>query len=101
MSSDAAIEAGDARGRVQSQRERRAAFCAADLMARARLEADDIAITHEMVSSSVGMRRSAHHHGRRAPEAGLVCTSRGRVAILDRSGLDGLVDMGGPSGATQ
>ena len=84
------------RSRAQSR-----VLCTADLIACARLEADDIAITHEMVSSSVGMRRSAHHHGRGAPEAGLVCTSRGRVAILDRSGLDGLVDMGGPSGATQ
>ena len=72
------------------------------LMARARLDGDDVAITHEMVSSSLGVRRSAVTITAAALQRqGLVRTSRGRVTILDRSGLEALVDMGGPSGATQ
>ncbi len=72
------------------------------LMAHARLDSDDIAITHEMVSSSLGVRRSAVTITAAALQRqGLVRTSRGRVTILDRSGLEALVDMGGPSGATQ
>jgi CRP-like cAMP-binding protein len=72
------------------------------LMAHARLDGDDIAITHEMVSSILGVRRSAVTITAAALQRqGLVRTSRGRVTVLDRSGLEALVDMGGPSGATQ
>lgn len=72
------------------------------LMAHARLDSDEIAITHEMVSSVLGVRRSAVTITAAALQRqGLVRTSRGRVTILDRLGLEALVDMGGPSGATQ
>jgi CRP-like cAMP-binding protein len=72
------------------------------LMAHARLDSDDIAITHEMVSSVLGMRRSAVTITAAALQRqGLVRTSRGRVTILDRSGLEALVDMGVPAGAAQ
>lgn len=72
------------------------------LMAHARLDGDDIAITHEMVSSVLGMRRSAVTITAAALQRqGLVRTSRGRVTILNRNGLAALVDLGGPAGATQ
>jgi CRP-like cAMP-binding protein len=72
------------------------------LMAHARLDSDDIAIIHEMVSSRLGVCRSAVTITAAAlKRQGLVRTSRGRVTILDRRGLEALVDMGGPSGATQ
>ena len=73
------------------------------LMTRARLDGDDIAITHEMVSSSIlGVHRSTVTIAAAALQRqGLVRTRCGRVRILDRSGLEALVDMGGPSGATQ
>jgi CRP-like cAMP-binding protein len=72
------------------------------LMAHARLDSDEIGITHESVSSILGVRRSAVTITAAALQRqGLVRTSRGRVTILDRSGLAALVDMGGPAGATK
>lgn len=72
------------------------------LMAHARIDGDDIAITHEMVSSILGVRRSAVTITAAALQRqGLVRTSRGRVTILDRGGLERLVDMGRPPAGTQ
>lgn len=72
------------------------------LMAHARLDSNEIGITHESVSNILGVRRSAVTITAAALQRqGLVRTSRGRVTILDRSGLEALVDMGGPAGATK
>ena len=88
--------------RVQSERERRAVCYVPRISSRVR------ASRPMTLQSPTKWYRVALRCGGRPTNTaaalrrqGLVCTSRGRVASLDRSGLDGLVDMGGPSGATQ
>jgi CRP-like cAMP-binding protein len=58
------------------------------LMARDRLDGDVINITHETLSSLLGVRRSGITvAGAALQRQGLIRTSRGRVTILDRNGL--------------
>ena len=63
--------------------------------------ATEIPVTHEALSTMLGVRRSGITVATAAlQKAGLIHTSRGRVTILDRPGLQALADRlasGGPS----
>ncbi len=62
------------------------------LMAHERVDGDDLPVTHEALSALLGVRRSGVTVAAAAlQEEGLVRTSRGRVRILDRAGLEALV----------
>lgn len=63
------------------------------LMARDRLEGDEMALTHEFVALMMGVRRAGvtmalHEFERRA----LIKTSRGSITILDRAGIEELAN---------
>jgi CRP-like cAMP-binding protein len=61
------------------------------LMAHDRVEGDDLPITHEALSSMLGVRRSGITVvASGLQDAGLVRVSRGRITILDRAGLERL-----------
>ncbi len=59
------------------------------LMAHDRVEGDDLPVTHEALSAMLGVRRSGITVATAAlQEDGLIRTSRGRIRILDRAGLE-------------
>ena len=61
------------------------------LMAHERIEGDSVAITHEALSASLGVRRSGVTVVVAALQnAGLVRLNRGRITIVDRAGLEPL-----------
>lgn len=59
------------------------------LMAQDRVEADELLLTHDLLSLTLGVRRAgvttALH---RLEHSGLIATARGAVTILDRHGLE-------------
>ena len=58
-------------------------------MAHDRIDGDDLPITHEALSSMLGVRRSGITVvASGLQDAGLVRVSRGRITILDRAGLE-------------
>lgn len=58
------------------------------LMAHERIDGDDLPITHEALSSLLGVRRSGVTLATTAlQKRGLIRTSRGRIRVLDREGL--------------
>lgn len=62
------------------------------LMAHERLDDDDLPVTHGALSAMLGVRRSGVTIATAALQrAGLISTSRGRIRILDRAGLERLV----------
>lgn len=62
------------------------------LMAHDRVEGDDVAITHEALSAMLSVRRSGVTMATAALQAeGLIRTSRGRIRIVDRTGLEALL----------
>ena len=59
------------------------------LMAHDRIDGDELPITHEALSSMLGVRRSGITVvASGLQDAGLVRVSRGRITILDRAGLE-------------
>ena len=61
------------------------------LLTRDRLEADTIRLTHEVLSQMLGVRRAGVSEALAALQrSGLIRYSRGKVAILDRPGLERL-----------
>lgn len=62
------------------------------LMAHDRVEGDDVAITHEALSAMLSVRRSGVTMATAAMQAdGLIRTSRGRIRIMDRPGLEAML----------
>jgi CRP-like cAMP-binding protein len=62
------------------------------LMAHERIDGDDLPLTHEALSIMLGVRRSGVTVATAAlQKAGLIRTSRGRIRILDREGLEALL----------
>ena len=58
------------------------------LMAHERIEGDEILVTHEMLSELLGVRRSGVTTTFiKLQESGLIDNRRGRVRVLDRTGL--------------
>ena len=65
------------------------------LMAHERVDGDDLPVTHEALSAMLGVRRSGVTVATAALQrAGLIRTSRGRIRILDRQGLEALANHG-------
>ncbi len=63
------------------------------LMCRDRIEGDELAITHEFVAVMLGVRRPGVTLAFQALEArGLIYTSRGKIDVVDRMGLEQLAD---------
>ena len=62
------------------------------LMAHARVDGEDLLITHEMLASMLGVFRSAVTIAIAGlQERGLISTGRGRITVLDPAGLDALL----------
>ena len=62
------------------------------LMTRDRVRSDDLRLTHEFLAIMIGARRaSVTEVLRPLQEAGLVRSHRGRIIIVDRSGIEGRV----------
>jgi CRP-like cAMP-binding protein len=60
------------------------------LLTHDRVGADEFPMTHEFLAQMLGVRRaSVTRTARILQEAGFVGFSRGRVAIVDRTGLEG------------
>lgn len=59
------------------------------LMAHDRIEGDDLPVTHEALSAMLGVRRSGITVATAAlQDEGLIRTSRGRIRVVDRPGLE-------------
>ena len=79
------------------------------LMAHDRIDGDDLPVTHEALSSMLGVRRSGVTIAMcELQEAGLIRATRGRIRIMDRRGLEAFArhgKMGGlppvPNGAVR
>jgi CRP-like cAMP-binding protein len=68
------------------------------LMAHERIDGDDLPLTHEALSIMLGVRRSGVTVATAAlQKAGLIRTSRGRIRILDREGLEAFLNRGLPA----
>ena len=62
------------------------------LMAHERMDGEDLPVTQEALSILLGVRRSGVTIATTAlQKAGLISTSRGRIRILDRDGLEAMV----------
>ncbi len=62
------------------------------LMAHDRVDGDDLPVTHEALSTMLGVRRSGVTVATAAlQQAGLIRAARGRIRILDRPGLEALI----------
>jgi CRP-like cAMP-binding protein len=62
------------------------------LLSHDRLEADELVMTQELIANMLGVRREGvTHAARRLQERGLISYVRGRIRILDRGGLEGVV----------
>lgn len=62
------------------------------LMAHDRIEGDDVPVTHEALSAMLSVRRSGITMATAAlQEEGLIRTSRGRIHVLDRAGLEAML----------
>jgi CRP-like cAMP-binding protein len=63
------------------------------LMAHERLDGDDLPVTHEALSSMLGVRRSGVTVATAALQrAGLIRTGRGRIRVTDRAGLEAIAN---------
>ena len=72
------------------------------LMAHERLDGDDLPVTHEALSVMLGVRRSGVTVATTfLQKAGLIRTSRGRIRILDRAGLEAISSHGLRSSARE
>jgi CRP-like cAMP-binding protein len=59
------------------------------LLSRDRLDTDDLVMTQELIANMLGVRREGVTHAAgRLQENGLISYVRGRITILDRSGLE-------------
>lgn len=62
------------------------------LMAHDRLEGDDVPVTHEALAAMLGVRRSGVTIAIAGlQDEGLIRTSRGRIRVLNRTGLEALL----------
>ena len=64
-------------------------LCRSLLLSRDRLDSDEFIMTQELLANMLGVRRegvSVAAHG--LQEAGLIRYARGRITIVDRSGLE-------------
>jgi CRP-like cAMP-binding protein len=62
------------------------------LLSRDRLETDELVMTQELIANMLGVRREGvTHAAQRLQETGLISYVRGRIRILDRSGLEATV----------
>ncbi|TXN72832.1 Crp/Fnr family transcriptional regulator [Methylobacterium sp. WL6] len=65
------------------------------LMCHDRLDGDDLALTHEFLSTMLGAQRSSTTLAVQALEGhGLIRARRGRITILNRAALEAVVDEG-------
>ncbi len=63
------------------------------LMAHDRSEGDDLAVTHELIATNLGVRRAGVTLAVMSlQQVGLIHTARGRIRIVDRMGLERLVE---------
>ena len=63
------------------------------LMAHERMEGDELPVTHEALSSMLGVRRSGVTVATAALQrAGLIRTGRGRIRVTDRAGLEAIAN---------
>jgi CRP-like cAMP-binding protein len=62
------------------------------LLSRDRLDSDELVMTQELIANMLGVRREGVTHAAgRLQEDGLISYVRGRITILDRSGLEAAV----------
>ena len=62
------------------------------LLSRDRLETDELVMTQELIANMLGVRREGvTHAAQRLQERGLISYVRGRILILDRTGLEAAV----------
>jgi CRP-like cAMP-binding protein len=62
------------------------------LLSRDRLSADELVMTQELIANMLGVRREGvTHAAQRLQESGLISYVRGRITILDRTGLEAAV----------
>jgi CRP-like cAMP-binding protein len=62
------------------------------LLSRDRLDTDELVMTQELIANMLGVRREGVTHAAgRLQESGLISYVRGRIMILDRSGLEATV----------
>jgi CRP-like cAMP-binding protein len=62
------------------------------LLSRDRLNSDELVMTQELIANMLGVRREGvTQAARRLQELGLISYVRGRITILDRSGLEATV----------
>ena len=62
------------------------------LLSRDRLNTDELVMTQELIANMLGVRREGvTHAAQRLQETGLISYVRGRIKILDRSGLEATV----------
>jgi CRP-like cAMP-binding protein len=62
------------------------------LLSRDRLNTDELVMTQELIANMLGVRREGVTHAAgRLQETGLISYVRGRITILDRSGLEATV----------
>lgn len=81
------VAQGAACNRLHSNEERLARWL---LMGDDRADGDGFSVTHEVLAQMLGSRRATvTHSAGLLQEAGLVAYRRGRVTILDRTGLEG------------
>ncbi len=63
------------------------------LMAHDRSEGDDLAVTHELIATGLGVRRAGVTLAVMSlQQAGLIRAARGRIRIVDRAGLERLLE---------
>ena len=63
------------------------------LMTHYRSEGDDLAVTHELIATALGVRRAGVTLAVMSlQQAGLIRTARGRIRIVDRVGMERLVE---------
>ena len=63
------------------------------LMVHHRSEGDDLAVTHELIATGLGVRRAGVTLAVMSlQQSGLIRTARGRISIVDRLGLERLVE---------
>lgn len=62
------------------------------MLSRDRLDTDELVMTQELIANMLGVRREGvTRAARRLQETGLFSYVRGRIQILDRSGLEATV----------
>jgi CRP-like cAMP-binding protein len=62
------------------------------LLSRDRLDTDELVMTQELIANMLGVRREGVTHAAgRLQEKGLISYVRGRIRVLDRSGLEATV----------